>query len=155
MGIVDGSNPCPSQLITNEQGKNVPNPDYSLWVRNDQFLLDWLNLTLSESVLTTMFGLNSSNQVWSALKTRFASESRSRVSHLKHQLQSLNQGFKSCSEYLRTAKKWADQLVAIGKPTEDEDLISFILSGLNLSYNSFVTLYTLTTRNNPLSFSYF
>jgi hypothetical protein len=69
MGIVDGSNPCPPELITDVQGKSVPNPDYSLWVRNDQFLLCWLNLTLSEFVLTTMFDLNSSNQVWNTLKT--------------------------------------------------------------------------------------
>jgi hypothetical protein len=155
MGIVDGSNPCPPKLIIDEQGKSGPNLDYSLWVRKDQFLLGWLNLTLSESILTTMFGLNSSNQVWNTLKTRFASESRSRVSQLKSQLQSLNQGSKSCAEYLGTAKKWADQLAAIGKPTEDEDLISFILSVLNPSYNSFVTSYTLTTRNNPLSFTDF
>jgi hypothetical protein len=54
---------------------------------------------------------------------------------------------------LGTAKKWADQLSIIGKPTKDEDLISFILSGLNPNYNSFVTSCTLTTRNNPLSFT--
>jgi len=68
MGIVDGSNPCPPQFVTDAEGKNVPNPDYSLWVRQDQLFLGWLNITLSESVLSTMFGLHTSNQVWSALK---------------------------------------------------------------------------------------
>jgi hypothetical protein len=83
MGIVDGSNPCPPQFVTDAEGKNAPNPAYSLWVRQDQLLLGWLNITLSESVLSIVFGLHTSNQVWSALKSRFASESRSRVSHLK------------------------------------------------------------------------
>ncbi len=86
MGIVDGSNPCPPQFVTDAEGKNVPNPAYSLWVRQDQLFLGWLNITLSESVLSTMFGLHTSNQVWSALKSRFATESRARVSHLKRQL---------------------------------------------------------------------
>jgi hypothetical protein len=86
MGIVDGSNPCPPPFVTDAEVKNVPNPDYSLWVRQDQLLLGWLNITLSNSVLSTLFGLHTSNQVWSALKSRFATESRARVSHLKRQL---------------------------------------------------------------------
>lgn len=103
----------------------------------------------------TIFGLNTSNQVWNALKIRFASESRSRVSHLKCQLQSLNQGSKSCSEFLKTAKNWAGQLAAIGKPIDEEDLISFILSGLNPTFTSFVTFYSLATRDKSLSFTDF
>jgi hypothetical protein len=74
------------------------------------------------------------------------------VSHLKRQLQSLHQGSKSYAEYLKIAKTWANQLAIIGKPTDDEDLISFIISGLNPNFNSFVTSYGLATRDNPLSF---
>jgi hypothetical protein len=155
MGIVDGSNPCPPQFVTDAEGKNVPNPAYSLWVRQDQLLLGWLNITLSESILSTVFGLHTSNQVWSALKSRFASESRSRVSHLKRKLQNLNQGSKSCFEYLKTAKNWADQLAAIGKSTNDEDLLSYIISGLNPSYNSFITSYSIATRDKVPSFANF
>ena len=71
---------------------------------------------------------------------------------MKRQLQSLNQGNKSCSEYLRTAKHWANQLAAIGKPTDDKDLISFVISGLNPSFNLFVTFISIAIRDNPLSF---
>jgi hypothetical protein len=38
------------------------------------------------------------------------------------------------------AKQWADQLVAMGKPIEDDDLISLIISGLHLMFNSFITV---------------
>jgi hypothetical protein len=152
MGIVDGSDPCPPQTIPDAEGKDVSNPAYAIWVKKDQFLLSWINVNLAEYVLATVYGLHTSRQVWNSLKSRFASQSRSRISHLKRQLQNLNQGSKSCSEYLSTAKRWADQLAAIGKPTDDEDLISFIISGLNPTFNSFVTSISIAARDNPLSF---
>jgi hypothetical protein len=103
-------------------------------------------------VLATVYGLQTSKEVWDALANRFASHSSSRVSHLKRQLQSLHQGSKSCSEFLSSAKRWADQLAAIGKPTDDEDLINSIISGLNPTFNSFVTSISIATKDNPLSF---
>jgi hypothetical protein len=112
-------------------------------------------LTLSESVLATVYGLNTSRQVWSALASRFASQSRSRISHIKRQLQNLKQGSMTCSDYLRAAKVWADQLAAVGQPIDDEDLIAFIIGGLNPTFNSFITSYVFATRENPLSFTDF
>jgi hypothetical protein len=50
---------------------------------------------------------------------------------MKLQLQSLQQGSKSCTKYLRSAKSYADQLAAVGKPIDDEDLLTSIMSGLN------------------------
>ena len=49
-----------------------------------------------------------------------ASHSRSRVTHLKRQLQNLKQGSKSCLEYIQGAKHMADQLLAVGKPVDDD-----------------------------------
>jgi hypothetical protein len=155
MGIVDGSEPCPPQFLTNAEGKEVLNPLYSIWIKKDQCLLSWINVTLTETVLASVYGLHTSQQVWAALASRFASQSRSRVSHLKRQLQSLHQGSKTCAEYLKTAKGWANQLAVIGRPTDDEDLISYIISGLNPTFNAFVTSYGLATRDNPLSFADF
>jgi hypothetical protein len=77
------------------------------------YLLSWINISLSPSVLSTICGLHTSKKVWYALSTRFASQSRSRISHLKRQLQGLQQGSKSCIEYLRLAKSIGDQLAAI------------------------------------------
>jgi hypothetical protein len=61
----------------------------------------------------------------------------------------------SCSEYLQVAKIWADQLTDVGHPIDDEDLISFIISGLNHVFNSFITSYIFITCENPLSFDDF
>ena len=44
------------------------------------------------------------------------------------------------------AKSWADQLAAANKPVDDNDLISYIVSGLNPSFNAFITTFRLVTR---------
>jgi len=68
------------------------------------------------------------------------------ISHLKRRLQSLQQGNKTCTEYLNQAKSWADELSAVGKPVEDDDLISLVINGINPTYNSFVTAFILRDR---------
>jgi hypothetical protein len=71
----------------------VANPDHALWHRKDQFLLSWINATLAEKVLSTVYGMTTSRQVWSHLAKKFASQSKSHIAHhLKRQLQHLHQG---------------------------------------------------------------
>ena len=81
--------------------------------------------------MSSMYGLNTSRLAKTYLASRFSDQSRSRISHMKRQLQSLQQGSMTCAEYLNQAKSWADQLAAVGKPVDDDELISFIISGLN------------------------
>lgn len=73
------------------------------------------------------------------------------MSNLKCQIQGLLQGSKTCTAYLQDAKNWANQLDAIGRPIDDEDLISFFFSGLNPTFNSFVTTFFMTTTDKSLT----
>ena len=116
MAIVDGSEPCPPQSITDEEGKTSPNLEYTNWNKNDQFLLSIITTSLLEKVLSTVYGLNTSHQAWTALATKFASKSKSRITDLKKQLQNMSQGPKSCSDYIQAVKNLADQLGAAGNP---------------------------------------
>lgn len=105
---------------------------------------------MTESVISSVYGLNtSSKQVWDCLANRFASPSKSRISQLKGQLQSLQQGCMSCSELLLQVKSLADQLSIAGKPIDDDDddLISAINCSLNPSFHPFITSYTVATQS--------
>jgi hypothetical protein len=106
LGIVDGTEPCPAKFPIDDTGKptTMVNPQYSVWQKKDQYLLSWFNTTMSESMLSSVYGLNTARQVWTSLSTHFASQSKSRVAYLKRQLQSLNQGTHSYSEFLSQAK---------------------------------------------------
>jgi hypothetical protein len=110
---------------------------------------------LSEKVLATIYGLNTSHQAWTALSTKFASKSKSRISNLKKQLQGISQGSKSYSNFLQAAKNIANQLGAAGNPISDEELISSILNGLNPNFTHFITTYSFHTRANEISYEDF
>ena len=71
---------------------------------------------------------------WLALANRFASPSTSNVNQLKLQLQSLQQGGKSWSEFIESAKNLADQLAIISKSVVEEDLISHILGDFSIVF---------------------
>jgi hypothetical protein len=74
---------------------------------------------------------------------------------LKRQLQTLNQGSKSCLEFLGETKSCADLLAAARQPIEEEDLISYVLGGLSPTYTTFTTLFTFSTRSSSMSFEDF
>jgi hypothetical protein len=67
----------------------------------------------------------------------------------------MRQGSKTCTEYLNVAKQWANQLFAAGKPVEDDNLISFVISVLNPLFNTFVTIHSFTIHDREMSFTDF
>jgi hypothetical protein len=102
-----------------------------------------------------MYGVNSSFQAWTTLASKYASQSKSWISHLKRQLQTLQQGSKTCTEFLNLAKQLVDQLSTTGKAIEDDDLISYVIGCLNPSFNTFVTVHSFATQNQEMSFADF
>ncbi|KAL6324735.1 hypothetical protein AAG906_017075 [Vitis piasezkii] len=150
MGFVDGSEPCPSKSLDGSL-----NPAYILWNKKDQCVLSWINATLSDKVLASVYGITSAREVWSSLANKFASQSRTRVHHLKRKLQTLHQGSMKCTDFLEKAKLVSDELAAVGKPLEDDDLMSYIVSGLNPSFNPFITSLSFATRDKNVSFEDF
>lgn len=125
------------QLQVKTLVKLVLNSSYG--TKKNQFVLDWMKSTISEKVLSTVYGIRVARLSWLALANRFASPSTSNVNQLQRQLQGLQEGGKSCSEFVESAKYLADQLSAVGKPDMEEDLISHILGGLNTAYTPFIS----------------
>jgi hypothetical protein len=94
LGIIDGTEPClPIQVPASaNKDEQIPNPAYSLWVKKDQSILGWINATLTKIVLSTIYGLRTSHEVWRFLAIQFASLLRTRFAQIKCQLQTLQQG---------------------------------------------------------------
>ncbi|KAB5537892.1 hypothetical protein DKX38_015425 [Salix brachista] len=155
LSIVDGSKACPSKFLVDSNGQPTLtlDPKFVLWTKKDQYILSWLNATLSEIILPAVFGLNTSKEIWDLLANRFAAQNRSRITHLKRQLQNLQQGNKSCADYIQAAKSCANQLAAVGKPIDDDVFISYIIEGLNTEYTSFITSFSFATQDHSMSFN--
>ena len=67
MGIVDGFELCPPEMISDDKGITTLNPAFVLWIKKDQFILSLLNSTLTEKVLASLYGMETSCQVWTHL----------------------------------------------------------------------------------------
>ncbi|KAB5534648.1 hypothetical protein DKX38_017734 [Salix brachista] len=145
--MIDGSKEAPSKLLSDDS----PNPAYTIWFRKDNCVLSWLLASISEKLVSTVFSLQTSKQVWDSLQTRFSATSRSRIALLKRQLQTIVQGNRSCSIFLEDAKQLADTLAAAGQPVNDQDFITFLLGGLRTTYTPFITSYNFACRDKELS----
>jgi hypothetical protein len=76
--------------------------------------------------------------LWAAISQSFASQSRSRVLHLRNQLVATRKGNMSIASYFSTMRGYADEMAAAGKPIDDDDVVSYILNGLDADYNSLI-----------------
>jgi len=65
MGFMDGSEPCPSKFLLDDQRKAAAtlSPKFLLWTKKYQFVLSWINATLTEKVMSSTFGVTSAQQV--------------------------------------------------------------------------------------------
>lgn len=147
VGLIDDTNPTPAKTLPDDS----PNPEYTRWVKQDNSVLNWLYASIVEKLVSTVLNLETSKQVWDSLQARFSSTLRSRIAFLKWQLQTISQENRFYISYIEEAKLLADQLFATSKPVEEQDLITYFLSGLKQQYMPFVTAFTFATRDKEFS----
>jgi len=78
-GYVDGSITCPSPTVTSTKdgiSTTSPNPASLHWSMQDQLLLEAINSTLSEKMLSHVTRCNTSRYAWTTLETLFKSQSK-------------------------------------------------------------------------------
>ena len=126
------------------------NPKYSAWHRQDQLLASWIQSFLTESTLMLVVGLiNTSREIWSALETSFASQSKAKIMQYKFQLQTTKKENLSMREYLGKIKTSCDLLASVGCRIPEEDQILYALGGLNKDYDS--VMVAISARIDPWS----
>lgn len=122
----------------------VPNPDYIKWHHKDQIALSAILTSLTEKVLAQVMLLSTTREVWQALERMFPSGSRVRIMQLRHQLANVRKNNMEAAEYFHKVKNLADTLATIGQPLSDDEIVTYVLDGLDNDYESLVT--SLTTR---------
>ena len=74
MVYLDGTLLCPSPILK-ENGKEVVNPNYSLWIRQDQLLLSAILASISTNVIPFVASAKTSEDAWDTLATIYAKPS--------------------------------------------------------------------------------
>lgn len=124
----------------------APNPAYIAWKKRDRFVLLWLQSTLSEKSLALVTRCHSSHMAWQAINRSFQAQTRASRMQLKAQIQSLSKGSMTMVDYIDRKRSIADSLAANLSPISDEDLIGYLLNGLDSSYAPFVTAFMMKTE---------
>lgn len=120
----------------------MENPEFATWRAQDQILLGWLLSSMSEGIISLVFNLETSLEVWKAVETQFGSQSKSRLLHLRYLMNSTRKDDLKMTEYFIKMKSIADNMAAAGSALSNDDLILHVLSGLGPDYNSVATYIT-------------
>ncbi|WVZ90565.1 hypothetical protein U9M48_036856 [Paspalum notatum var. saurae] len=140
-GHITGKTAAPDAEIESKPSKDgddavkVPNPAYEEWFATDQQVLGFLYGSLSKEVMPQVATAKTAAQAWSTLQTMFASQVRARVINARLALTTTQKGTTSVSEYFAKMKALGDQMAAAGKPLEDEEMVAYILNGLDADFN--------------------
>ncbi|KAJ0702280.1 putative transcription factor interactor and regulator CCHC(Zn) family [Helianthus annuus] len=135
---VDGTLSPPSPTVKSND-KEVQNPEYATWVRDEQQAIILLNASLTEEAFSVTVGLTSAREIWTALEAAFCNASVERIQNLRDNLRALKKGDKPVAEFGRAFKAICDQLSAIGHPVDAMDQLHWFLCGLGTSFESFST----------------
>jgi hypothetical protein len=87
---IDGTIQQPAKTITASDGSTIPNPSFANWETQDNLILTCIDSSLSDEVLAQITHYSTSTEVWIALSTAFASQSRAKTIQVHSQLSTLN-----------------------------------------------------------------
>lgn len=139
-GYVDGTIPCPPQLIRSSDGTTVINPEYDAWKTQDQSVVNMIGQTLTPVATNCAVGSRSAHELWKNLKHKFAASNRQNIVQLKTNLQNLRKGSDNIETYLDRIKAARDALETVGVFLDDEDIVVTVLRGLPSEFAAIKTV---------------
>lgn len=82
-GMIDGTIPAPSPILSYMHGFQQPNPGYHYWVHVDQLVRSWIFATISKDLLCKVCDIMHAFDIWKQLEQRFNMASLARALDLK------------------------------------------------------------------------
>lgn len=151
-GFIIGARAPPPEEVDEKQGDKtvkVPNPAYEDWVALNQQALGFLLATLSKDVLSQVAMAKTVAQVWKVIEDLFSSHTCARTINVRLALTTTKKETMTVSQYYAKMKALGDEIAAAGKTLNDEEMMGYILNGLDPDFNSLVS--ALITRVEPIS----
>jgi uncharacterized membrane protein YgcG len=127
----------------------VVNPDHGAWVAKEETVLSYLLTNLSKEILGHVNTETMANGAWAAIEALFASQSRAKIISTRMALTSATKGTSSVSEYFTKIKTLVDEMAAAGHKLEDEEFVSYPLTGLDQDFDSIVL--AVAARVEPIT----
>lgn len=142
--------PAKGDSTSDEKKPPVRNHDYDKWIAKDQTVLNFLLTSLSKEIFSqVMSSADTAAKAWAVIEALFASQSRARVIATRMALATASKGTSTIAEYFTKMKSLANEMASAGKKLEDDELVSYILTGLDLDFEGIVS--AVAARVEPIS----
>lgn len=139
MGYLDGSITAPAKLVTSSAAAGtdlVLNPAYDWWYDQDQQVLSGLLSSISNEILQDVVAATTSKEAWDTLQRMFSSATRARIVQIRVELATTKKRDLSAADYFCKIKGLASELAAAGSTLRDDEVIAYLLAGLNITPSS-------------------
>lgn len=111
----------PNKFLTDDdRTTNRENPAYRIWITQDQWLMTWLQSTLSPSILSRVLGCVHSYELWERILAHFQKLTCAKARQLRAELRSTTLEDKSVDDYLVRIKALVDALASVEDPVPDQ-----------------------------------
>ncbi|RVW95304.1 Retrovirus-related Pol polyprotein from transposon RE2 [Vitis vinifera] len=147
--FIDGSHPAPPTTITTNNVVST-NPAYQTWLRQDKLLFGALVGTLSSTLVPLITQSKPLMKAWQILANTYARHLVAISSNSKTILKTSPKVLSPLQTTCSPLKPGPDELVALGKPLDQEDLIEKVLEGLDENYQSIID--AVNGRDSTISF---
>jgi hypothetical protein len=131
------------------EGVTISNPDYEEWYAVDQQVLEYLLLSLSKETMGQVVICTTAASAWDVIESMYTSGTHTQSVNIRISHATMKRGNDSITEYVCKAQTLADDMALACKKIDDEELISYILAGLDYKYNSVVS--ALVARPDELT----
>jgi hypothetical protein len=112
--------------------------DYEDWLAADQQVLSFIFASVTKEILVHVAAAKTAADAWKILEEQLASQTRARAVNVCMALATTRKGNLSVAEYLAKMQGLGNDMAGTGKPLDDEDLVQYILAGLDEDYDSIV-----------------
>lgn len=89
---------------------------------------------LSRDVLVHVTSIRKAHELWTVVVSMFLSQSLSRVNNIRIALSNAQKGTQSVGAYFAHMRSLADELATAGRPLHGDEVISYIIVGLDMEY---------------------
>jgi hypothetical protein len=125
------------------------NPAYSQWVTRDQAVLGYLLSSLTRETLVAVTTCTHAADAWSEPSKLYSSQSWARTVNTRIALTMTKKQHLSVADYYTKMRALTDDMASSGTPLGDDELVSYILAGLDKDYNSIYT--AVTSHVEPIT----
>lgn len=120
-----------------------------MWVAKDQTVLNYLLSNLGRQILAQVSTKVTTATTWAAIEEIAASQSHAWLISTRMAVATTSNGMSSISEYFTKMKGLAYDMASMRRRLEDDELISYILTSLDLEFEPVVS--AVTGRVEPIS----